>query len=299
MNYIKSYTDFLKRFTWFKRKMKVVFDCSNGTTGLVIRQLSNSVIGKLEIILINEKPDGNFPAHGPNPMAEGATEDLKNSVLKNKADLGVIFDADGDRVFFLDDLGKLAAPAAAITLLSKNFKGPIVLPVNVGISVRDQLEKSGKKIIDSKIGHYFVKKLIRERKIAFAAEISGHYYFQDFFYADSGIFGAIQFLNAVSGLGEKLSYWIARLPKYHASGELNFKIRDKEAAIKKVEKYYSGKAEKISRLDGLTMEANAWWLNLRPSNTEDLVRLNFEAKEKAVFEKELENLKSLLTPRII
>lgn len=304
MNYIKLYTNFLEKFLKPLRQaqgrppLKVVFDCSNGTTGKILGELFRDPSlrsGQPSVFLINKKPDGRFPAHGPNPMLEGAMNDLSKAVLKNKADLGVIFDADGDRVFFVDDRGKEVINDVPIILLAKNFSGPIVLTINVGILARDLLEKSGKKILDSRVGHYFIKQVVRKKKINFAAERSGHYYFKKFFYADSGIFAAIQFINSVSGLKEKLSDWIDELPQYYRSGEINFEIHDKESAMKRVEKYYSESAPKVSRLDGLTMESKEWWFNLRPSNTENLIRLNFEARDRKVFEKELENFKKLLS----
>lgn len=299
MNYLELYADFIRKNFKLKKPLKVIFDCSNGTTGLVIEELRNLEIKKLDAILINEKPDGRFPAHGPNPMLEGAIDDLSKAVLGSKADRGVIFDADGDRVFFVDDKGRLIIPDAAIFLLAKNFKGPVVLPVNVGILARELLAKERRKIIDSRIGHYFIKKLIKEKKINFAAEISGHYYFKKFFYADSGIFSAMQFINIVSNLNKKLSEWIDSLPKYFRSGELNFTVHDKDGMLKKVEAFYKNLAKKISHLDGLTVEgdslAGEWRFNLRPSNTEDLLRLNLEAKDGVIFKKELKNLRLLLT----
>ena len=263
-------------------------------------------------------------------MAEGAMDDLSKAVLAKKADLGVIFDADGDRVFFVDDKGRPVIPDAAIFLLAKDFKGSVVLSVNVGILARELLTENRRKIIDSRVGHYFVKKIIKGKKINFAAEISGHYYFkfegfsargaclpdrqaclsgrQGPAYWDSGIFAAIEFMNQVSRLKEarlapkrfgaaSLSEWIDSLPKYFRSGELNFEVKNKEEAIKKIETCYKNRAKKISHLDGLTMEggppAGEWRFNLRPSNTEDLLRLNLEAKDKIFFEENIDQLKKL------
>lgn len=296
MNYTKLYIDFLKNFLKPKNPLKVVFDCSNGTTGIILKELFRDPSlrsGRLSAVLINDNPDGRFPAHGPNPMLEGAMNDLSKAVLKNKADLGVIFDADGDRVFFVDDRGREVINDVPIILLAKNFSGPVALTINVGLLARDFLEKSGKRIFDSRVGHYFIKKVIKEKRINFAAERSGHYYFKDFFYADSGILAATQFINSVSRLKKRLSIWIDKLPRYYRSGEINFEIKDKEAAMERVEKYIS-ENRKVSRLDGLTVESREWWFNLRPSNTENLIRLNLEARNKKIFEKELSNLKRLL-----
>ncbi len=296
MDYTRIYAGFLKKFLKIRRPLKVVFDCSNGSAGPVIKKISNLVIGKLEIILINEKPDGRFPAHGPNPMAKGATDDLRKAVSKNKADLGVIFDADGDRAFFIDDLGEGIHSDITAALIGKNYKGPVILDVRAGYLARELISK----VIDSRVGHYFIKKLMRQRKAPFAAETSGHYYFKDFFYADSGIFAAIQFMNAASEIlkkGKKLSGWIDSLPKYYRSGEINFRISDKKAVMKKAENLFKKEAKKISHLDGLKMEfgppVGQWWFSLRPSNTEDLLRLNLEAKDEKVFKKALKAISAL------
>lgn len=298
MNYTESYSKFLNKFLTLKRKLKVVFDCSNGTTGIILKELLRDPSlrsGRLSAVLINDKPDGNFPAHGPNPMGEGAMNDLSKAVVHHKADLGVIFDADGDRVFFVDDLGRPIIPDAAIYFLAKNFSGPVILTVNIGPLVRGLLKKDKRKVIDSRIGHYFIKKTIRQKKINFAAERSGHYYFKKFFYADSGIFSAIQFINSVSKLKTKPSDFINSIPYYYSSGELNFEAGDKAQIIKKVEQSYKKDASSISKLDGLTVNLkNGAWFNLRSSNTEDLIRLNLESESPAVFKSELDRLNKLL-----
>lgn len=293
MKFIKLYANFLKKFLKPKRPLKVVFDCSNGTAGLVIGKLSNLVNRGLEFILINDEPDGNFPAHGPNPMLSNALNQLKRAVIKHKADLGVIFDGDGDRVFFTDNRGRFVNPDIVAALISQNYKGPIILDLRSGYLSRELISADKKRIIDSRVGHYFIKKLMREKKSPFAAELSGHYYFRDFFGADSGIFAAIQFINAVSGLKTGLVEFIDSLPKYYQSGELNFRVKDKEGLMKKAENIFKKDAKEISRLDGLKMEFPAWWFNLRPSNTENLLRLNMEARKKITFEQKLKELNSL------
>src|SRR3989344_3207106 len=190
MDYIKIYVQFLKKFLKPKRKLTVVFDCSNGSTGEILARFIKTY--KLtNFKLINQRPDGRFPAHGPDPMKPGAMDDLCQTVRKYKADLGVIFDADGDRVFFVDDRGRPVHSDVVAGLLSKNFNGQAILDVRAGYLAREfivaGLPRPGggkKKIVNSRVGHYFIKKLMREKKIPFAAEVSGHYYFQDFFFAD-------------------------------------------------------------------------------------------------------------------
>jgi phosphomannomutase len=146
------------------------------------------------------------------------------------------------------------------------------------------------------VGSYFIKQLMKEKKADFGAEASGHYYFK--FGSgrwDSGIRAAIEMINQLSNLKGGFSDWAEKLPKYYRSGELNFEVEDKAGILKAVEKHYAKEAKSVSHLDGIKMEFENWWFNLRPSNTEDLVRLNLEAKDKKVFEKELANFKKLLS----
>jgi phosphomannomutase len=281
-----------------KRPVKAVFDCSNGTAGIVLEKLLKTY-KLINLKLINSQADGRFPAHGPDPMQPRAMNDLSKAVLKNQADLGAIFDADADRAFFVDDRGRPVHPDASAALMSKNFRGPAVLDVRSGYLARESLSADKKKIFESRVGTYFMKKLMKEKNADFGAEISGHYYFWLNHRAvfDSGILAAIQMLNQVSGLMSQdlsLSQWIDNWPKYYRSGELNFRVGNKESIFKNAEKKYAGQARKISYLDGLKMEFKDWWFNLRPSNTEDLVRLNLETKEKKNFQKQLKNLKNFL-----
>ena len=316
-DYLKIYTDFLKKFLKPEKNLTVVFDCSNGVTGQILKKLflTQKLVNSQ---IINQRPDGRFPAHGPDPMKPGAMDDLCQTVRKYKADLGVIFDADGDRVFFVDDRGRPVHSDVVAGLLSKNFNGQVILDVRAGYLAREMivadLPRQGggkKKIVNSRVGHYFIKKLMREKKIPFAAEVSGHYYFQDFFFADSGIFAAIMMINSISRLNRPLSDWLDSLPRYYRSGEINFKVKDKVGVMKKVEAHFSSEGgsasggkklgAKISHIDGLRVEfyrrspeLAEGWFSLRPSNTEDWLRLNLEAKNKKVFDAELRLLEKLI-----
>src|SRR3989338_249522 len=305
MGYLDLYAKFLKKFFKPKALIRVVFDCSNGTTGIILKRLF--LKSKLRSILINYNPDGSFPAHGPNPMVPGALRDLQLAVKKYKADLGVIFDADGDRGFFVDERGREIPSDIVAGLLGAAVKEDVILDLRCGYLARELLVKAGKKIIDSRVGAYFIKKLMREKKVEIAVELSAHYYFKDFFFADAGIFAAIQMINQVSLLkirGRSLAKWIDSLPTYFRSGELNFKVVNKSEAMKRIENFYKKSASKIFYLDGVKMEfsdaahaealAKAWWFNIRPSNTENLLRLNLEAKDRKVFQSKLDEIKKLI-----
>ena len=298
MDYFHLYFSFLKKFYSPNpdKKLKVVFDCSNGTAGLILEKFTTNH-SKLKIYFINDKPDGYFPAHGPNPLKPGAVKQLQAAVEKNKADLGIIFDADADRVFFVDDKSRFIDPDAVARLLIWHLKPKkVIIDVSAGWLVKKL------KIIESKVGHYFIKQKMRKENADFGAEHSGHYYFKEFFGLDSGILAAIEVINAVSRLPYKLSDFVEFLPKYYRS-EINLKckaesIKHKENLLKKIEgknllinaKYLI----RISHLDGLTMEFSDWWFNLRFSNTEPLLRLNVEAKSQFKLQEQIFKLKKLL-----
>ncbi|MEK9170610.1 MAG: hypothetical protein AAB674_03110 [Patescibacteria group bacterium] len=300
MDYINLYADFLKKFLKPKRKLKVVFDSSNGTTGIILKELfrKSNVKGQMSnvsAIFINCRPDGNFPAHGPNPLAEGATAQLEKEVKKQKADLGIIFDGDGDRVFFIDNRGRWVDAHEAGYILMQNFKPPYVASALSSWRLKKSKVQSPKsKVYISRVGHYFFKQMMRKKNASFGAEHSGHYYFRDFFYCDAGIFAAISIINFVSGLKTDLASWLDKLPKYYRSGEINFEIKNKNAVLNKIEKIYKNQGAKISKLDGLTMEFSDYWFNLRPSNTEDLLRLNMESVSQEILDKKLEEIKGLI-----
>ena len=321
MTFAVRYAAFLKRFLKVTKPISVIFDCSDGTVGLVLQPLFNKQ-KNIKPKLLNSRPDGNFPAHGPNPWAKGAMNQLSRAMQRARANLGVIFDADGDRVFFVDDQGRTLLADHAAIAMAANFKGSMLIDVRMGYALREWLTAHRRKIVESRVGHYFIKKTMRAKKIPFAAELSGHYYFKDFFYADSGIFAAIQMINFVSQLTTNnpsislragiqlttLSRWIDSLSKYHNSGEINFEVKDKEGMMKKIESRFKKRATKISKLDGLRMEfgkngspstgsghhAGAWWFLVRPSNTEDVLRLVLEAKSESVYRARLKQVKAMI-----
>ncbi|MDD5430695.1 MAG: hypothetical protein PHP03_00495 [Candidatus Pacebacteria bacterium] len=279
MKYADLYISFLKKFLKLKRPVKIVFDCSNGTTGLVLKKIFPRAI------IINSKPNGNFPAHGPDPMASGALNQLRKEVLRRHADLGIIFDSDGDRVFFMDDRGQAIDAEDSGFVLAKNYKQPFIISADCGWRMRQH------KIIVSKVGRYFVKKKMVEKKADFGTERSGHYYFKDFYHSDSGIFAAIRMINFISGLNGKISGYLSALPEIYRFSK-NFKVSDKERIMHKVERFY--RKEKAVKIDGLSVEMKGFRFCLRPSNTENLIRLNAEAVNKEILDKELKILKKFI-----
>ncbi len=281
---------------------------------------------KLKVFLINENPDGNFPGHGPNPWADNATDQLKKEVLRQKADLGIIFDADADRVFFADNRGCLLDPDEAAYMLIWHLKPKrAVADIRTGWLISKlAISDFPLSISKSKAGHYFIKKIMRQKDADLGVEKSGHYYFRipnlrgGTLYYDDGILAALEMINAVSRLPYSLADFSDLLPKYYRSGEINIRIQNskfksqnhnsKSKILKKVEDRYKNTAAKISHLDGLSMEfesnlygqglgsagGNSWWFNLRFSNTEPFVRLNMEAENDETLEKEKKKLLLLM-----
>ena len=327
MSYVASYAGFLRKFLQPKKNVRVVFDSSNGTTSLVLKELFKER-SLVRAKLINQKLDGNFPAHGPNPLVWGADWQLDKEVKKEKADCGVIFDSDGDRAFFVDDKGRVIDPDQVAYFLMQEFEGPYVFDVTTGWLVTKESPRlrsdntirpepvEGLPFIISKVGHLFIKKAMRKNSAFFGAERSGHYYFKDFFYAESGILAAIKMMNIVGRSGEtRISTWIdAELSKYYRIPETNFEVKSYEAELRKIEDLYKDRANKVSKIDGLTMEFGSpltdstgslqassgqnseseFWFNLRTSNTESLLRLNMEATSREVLEREVEELDKIL-----
>ncbi len=299
-SHIDSYAEFLSGKLDIRRKFRVVADCSNGTAGSVFGKLKDEG-GNLEVILINERPDGNFPAHGPNPLLPGAMTELEKRVRKEDADLGIAFDADGDRVFFIDNLGRPIDANEAGYILAQVFQPPFVVSEIASWRLKKMDGASA-----SRVGHYFFKNLMRERNASLGLEHSGHFYFRDFYYCDSGILAAVEVMNFSSSLETGLSSWLDSLPPYHRSGEINFSAQGgpasgwKEDILDKIENKYRGKASRISRLDGLTLEFNLqdggeYWINVRASNTENLLRLNVEAFSPEILKSVTDEISGLIS----
>lgn len=295
MNY-REYASYLAKFSRGKTKISIVVDASDGSVGPVLCVLK---LFGTKISILNGRPDGNFPAHGPDPEKRSASGQASFAVIEQGADFGAVFDGDGDRVFFVDDLGRRIDPDAVALLISKNFKPPYVVTPTSGWTFRKAVASGEIKL--SPVGHYFIKQKMRALKAKFAAETSGHYYFEFTFgarraYYDSALRALVEFSSQVSALkqnGQKLSAWLNSLPCYFSSGELNFKAKDVSAVVSEIKKLYKG-VGKMSGLDGLSMEGKDFWFNIRPSNTEPLLRLNLEAKTKIVYKQELSKLKKLL-----
>jgi phosphomannomutase len=236
-----------------------------------------------EVIEMYFELDGTFPNHEANPIDPKNLVDLQKAVKKHRADIGLAFDGDADRCFLVDEKGDLVNPSSLTSLIAtrelKKYPGSnIIYNLISSKAVKEVVEENGGTAVRSRVGHSYIKKLMAETNAVFGGEHSGHFYFRDFWKADSGMLAA---LHAIAALGESkktLSSILKEFNRYVSSGEINSTVTDAQAAMNVIEEKYSGKDEvQIDHLDGLTVTADGWWFNLRASNTEPLLRLNVEA----------------------
>jgi phosphomannomutase len=271
------------------RPLKIVIDAGNGMGGYTAPAVFKRL--NAEVIEMYFELDGTFPNHEANPIDPANLVDLQKAVKKHKADIGLAFDGDADRCFLVDEKGDLVNPSALTSLiatreLKKYPASNIIYNLISSRAVKEVVEENGGTAIRSRVGHSYIKKLMAESNAVFGGEHSGHFYFRDFWKADSGMLAA---LHAIAALGETdstLSQLLKAFNRYHSSGEINSTLADAKAAMAQVEKIYVKKDDvEVDHLDGLTINGDNWWFNLRASNTEPLLRLNVEASTEARMKK--------------
>jgi phosphomannomutase len=271
--------------------LRVVIDAANGMGGYMF----SPILERLPIHAerCHFEPDGSFPHYEPNPLLPENRAFIVNRVRETGADLGIAFDGDGDRCFFIDDTGEFV-PGDFITaliaesMLRKEAGSTIVYDVRASHAVPQLVERMGGRAVPSRVGHAFIKHRIRQEGAIFAGEVSGHYYFRDFYGVDTGIVPALVVLELISRAGGKLSELVAGLTEgHHLSGEINTTVSDVPLKLQELKEAFgpSGAGGTVSHLDGLTVELDGWWFNVRPSNTEPLLRLNLEAPSEAEMER--------------
>jgi phosphomannomutase len=241
--------------------------------------------------------DGTFPNHIANPLEPKNLEDLVEVVKKVKAEAGIAFDGDGDRAVLVDEKGEPLSGTIMTAILAKYFlqkttEGVVLHNAITGRVAKETIESQGGKAVRTRVGHSFIKNDMRKHGGIFAGEHSGHYYFKDNYMADSGLIAAMVALAVLSESGKKLSEIAQPFRKYHSIPESNFEVEDKEAVMKKVANYFEG--AEIDWLDGLTLIFKDGWVNVRPSNTEPLLRLNAEADTKADLDKYVRKIKKII-----
>lgn len=295
-NYKEKYIKFISRNIFISSKISIVIDASGGSTAFFLPELLNRFPNIVYKPLFFE-PDGFFRHHPPNPLLEDAQKHLRQELKSGKFRFGAIFDGDGDRVVFLDENGRAIRQDFISALLAdkelENNKGAtFVLTVNTSNGVREFIREQGGKVKLSKVGYTNVERAMRKSNAFLGVELSGKLFFRDFFFDESGLLAFLRLTQILASSPRSLSQLIRPLERYVTSPEINFEVEDKSSIITKIRKYYQ--KAKISALDGLTVEFPDWWFNIRPSNTEPLIRLVLEAKNQKLFDEKLLELKKLL-----
>ncbi len=276
------------------RKLKIAVDASNGMAGKIIPLIFKDL--PIEIIELNFKHNGTFK-HEPNPLVEKNLAEVKKAVKKNKCDFGVCFDGDADRLMMVDENAKNITCDLLTALMVPYFlkmspNSIVVYDLRSSLVVSEEILKYGGTPRRERVGHAFMKKALRDSHGVLGGELSGHFYYQDNFYADSAMITLLHTLNIVSQANVPVSRLIEHLRRYYSSGEINFKVDDKQQKMNELErKYRNGQ---VDHLDGVTVRFKEWWFNCRPSNTEPLLRLNIEAKSKELLEQKLSEITSQL-----
>ncbi len=292
------YEDYIKKVLSFSsdsiKPFKISVDASNGVVGKVFDKIKDKL--PVEIIDLNFKPDGNFPNHSPNPLDDGASEQIAKKIEAEKADFGFMFDGDADRIFLVDENGQMVSADIVLLLLAKHFikKNPdmgIAYNLICSRSVPEFIAKWGGVPIRTQVGFVNVREGLIKNNGVMGGELSAHYCFKDYFYADSGMVAFITLLQIISKENKSVSEIVKGLTTYAKPLQLVFKINDQNAVLEKVKQKYSDGKQDF--LDGVTVEYKNWWFNLRPSNTEPVIKLTIEAETQEMLElksKELSNL---------
>ena len=297
----KDYLPFLLTYKGDWSDLKIAIDVSNGMASLFVKDIFGE-----EPTYIYEDMDGRFPNHEPNPLVPANVVDLQKLVAQTKADIGIIFDGDADRVMFVDENSRFISPDLMIAVLGHYFleergeKGYVHQDIRSSKAVGEYLAPMGGVMNTWRVGRAYAALKLRELDGVFGGELAGHYYFRDFYYSDSGLLAAILITTVVAKMkkqGVSLSQLIARIEKYQNSGEINFRLEDKKGAMDAVRDYFMGteKATAYMDFDGYRVEFPDWWFNIRPSNTEPYLRFLCEATSKELLDEKVAKVREILT----
>ena len=270
------------------KPLKIVIDAANGMAGVMLPPVLER-LPQVEAVRCFFEPDGTFPNHAPNPLLPENREFIVRKTLEEAADFGAAFDGDADRCFFVDDSGEFV-PGDFVTalfselVLEKEPGAKIIYDVRASWAVPETIERAGGIPLMNRVGHAYIKHRMREEAATFGGEVSGHYYFRDFSQADSGVVPFLLMLELVSKRGQKLSEILRPFREtYFITGELNTPVPDVALKLQELEDRFDQEG-RISHLDGVSVDAEDWHMNVRPSNTEPLLRLNLEARSKELME---------------
>ena len=300
-----DYLAFMRKFVKDYSSLTIAMDLSNGMANLFAKEIFGT---GSNIHYLFDTLDGRFPNHEPNPLIEKNCFPLEDKVREVKADAGVIYDGDADRVVFVDEKGTFISPDLMIALMGRYFigerglKGIVLQDIRSSKAVGEYLAPMGCTMETWKVGRAFAAKKLREIDGVWGGELAGHYYFRDFFYSDSGLLASIILLNIVADLkaeGKTLSQAIAEIVRYKNSGEINFRLEDKKGAMDAIKEHFMSaeKATAFMDFDGYRVEFPDWWFNIRPSNTEPYLRFICEATSEALLQEKIAQTEKILTSR--
>jgi phosphomannomutase len=284
---LPGYAEYLKKLVDISgiRPLKVVVDAGNGMAGHTVPQVFEGL--PITLIPLYFELDGTFPNHEANPIDPENLRDLQRAVKEHQADIGLAFDGDADRCFVVDERGEIVNPSVLTALiaareLADEPGATVIHNLITSRAVPELIKSRGGTPVRTRVGHSFIKAKMAETNAVFGGEHSGHFYFRDFWFADSGMLAALHTLAALGHDERPLSALLSEFSRYVASGEINSEVADQAATTADVRAKYSQRAGlTVDELDGLTISAEDWWFNLRPSNTEPLLRLNVEAASEA------------------
>ena len=269
------------------KPLKVVIDAGNGMAGMIMPRVFKHL--PCTLVPLYFELDGTFPNHPASPIEPENMEDLQKKVCEVGADLGAAFDGDADRMFPVDEHGNvvdgsMVTAVVSQSLLRKHPGSTILYNLIVSKSVPELVEKMGGVAIRTRVGHSYIKAEMRRLNAIYGGEHSGHFYFRDNWFADSGLIALLIMLELISVEGKPLSELLKPLDKWVRSGEVNSKVNDVQGKLKALEEHYGAQAQSVDHLDGITVDFGDWWFNVRPSNTEPLLRLNVEARNRELLQ---------------
>jgi phosphomannomutase len=287
LDLLPGYADYLRKLVDVSaiRPLTVVVDAGNGMAGYTVPVVFEGL--PITLIPLYFELDGTFPNHEANPIEPDNVRDLQRAVIEHHADLGLAFDGDADRCFVVDERGQVVSPSVLTALiaareLAREPGATIIHNLITSRAVPEIIAEHDGVAVRTRVGHSFIKAEMARTGAVFGGEHSGHFYFRDFWFADSGMLAALHALAALGGQPEPLSRLMAEYSRYHASGEINSRVSDQAEASARVKQAFEGRpGVSTDQLDGLTVATVDWWFNLRPSNTEPLLRLNVEADTEA------------------
>ncbi len=293
----KEYKEYIANF--FKTglgKKKIVIDFANAM-GIEEKDILENFSDEIEIKYLYDNFDGSFPNHEANPLKTETLKNLQEKVLEEKADLGIAYDGDADRVGFVDEKGEIV-PMDYVTaliskeILKKNPGGSILIDLRSSNAVQEVIQEAGGVVAHCRVGHSLIKAQMRKEGAIFAGELSGHYFFEENFKAEMTVLAVIMILNLLNETGKTMSELTVDLKRYFHSGEINSEVKDSQEVFRKLkEKYSTGK---LNELDGVRIDFDDWWFNVRASNTEPKIRLNLEARTRELMEEKRDEVLGII-----